>query len=163
MTRDLACAVTLLIVAGLYYALARGMGETALSDAVGPAGLPLIYAYVLAAVAVLLGFVTLLRSRRAAANVSTPARGADRESGGPGAAYRLRRAAGTFAIGVGYCAAMPIIGYPFATALAIAAMAVYQHERPSVRLALVAAGGAAALYALFDVVLGVPMPAPWNA
>jgi hypothetical protein len=67
------------------------------------------------------------------------------------------------AIGVGYLVVAPVIGYPFAVALAIAVTALHEGERPSVRLALVACGGAAALYVLFEVLLGVAMPAPWNA
>lgn len=157
MRRELSCALTLLVLAVTYYAFARNLGETALSDSIGPAGLPLIYAMALAGLAVLLGGAALLQRRRdEAPKVSADA--------GPvrGLAYRTWRAAGTLLIGIVYLVLVSSIGYPFATALAIAAMAIYQGERVSLRVVLVACMGAAALYALFDMLLGVPMPAPWN-
>ncbi len=153
MQRDLVGAVALLAIAVAYYVLARNLDATALADEVGPAGLPLIYATLLAVLAVMLG-VSALVSRTQA--VSAP-----RDE--PRPSRRLRRAAGVLAIGVGYLVVAPVIGYPFAVALAIAAMALHEGERPSLRLALVACAGAAVLYWLFDFVLGVAMPAPWHA
>jgi hypothetical protein len=154
--RDLACSLTLLAVAGIYYALASDIGETALADEIGPAGLPLIYAAVLAGLGVLIGLGVVLRHGLGSGKAA-PARGS-----AIGPLLQLRRAAGALGIGVGYLLVVPVIGYPFAIALLIGAMAVYQGERPTARLALVACAGAAALFVLFDLVLGVPMPAPWN-
>jgi putative tricarboxylic transport membrane protein len=155
LQRDLTSAVTLFVVAAAYYALARELDSTALADEVGPSGLPLIYAAVLAVLAALLGLDALVARARTKA--------APAASDEPSPGRRLRRAAGVLAIGVGYLAVMPLIGYPFAVALAIAATALHEGERPSVRFVLVAGAGAAALYVLFDFVLGVEMPAPWNA
>jgi putative tricarboxylic transport membrane protein len=160
MRRDLTCSLVLLAVAALYYALARDLGQTALSDAVGPAGLPMAYAAVLALLAVLLGAVAWLRRRLGATAASGVSPGDAEAEAGP--ARRVRRAAGALGIGVIYLLIVPWIGYPFAIALAIAAMAVYQGERPTLRLVLIACAGAGALFALFDLVLGVPTPAPWN-
>jgi putative tricarboxylic transport membrane protein len=154
MRRDLACSVILLIVAVCYYAAASRMGQTALSDAVGPAGLPRVYAVALAILGAAIGATALLRRRLG----KTAEPGPD----GPSTSRRLARAAGVVAIGVAYLAVAPVIGYPFAIALMIAAMAVYQGERPSWRAALVASAGAAVLFVLFEVVLGVTLPAPWN-
>jgi Flp pilus assembly protein TadB len=154
MQRDLICSLILLGVAALYYALARELGETALSDAVGPAGLPLVYAAALAAFAVLLSVSAYLRRGRRATTTA-----ADE----PGPGRRLKRALGALAIGGVYIAVVPLIGYPPAMAFAIAAMAAYQGERLGWRLALIAVAGAGALFVLFELVLGVPMPAPWNA
>lgn len=153
MTRELVSAGTLLALAAGYFALARGLDATALADEVGPAGLPLVYAGLLALLAVLLGLAALWARARPSA------RAADE----PATFRRLRRAAGTLAIGIGYLVIAPIIGYPFAVALLIAAMALHQGERPTLRLVLVACAGAAALYGLFELLLGVAMPAPWNA
>jgi hypothetical protein len=155
MRRDLSCAALLLAVAAGYDALARGIGQTALADAIGPAGLPRIYAAVLAVLAVALGAVACLGRLRAEPHPP--------ENDGVTLARRLSRAAGAIAIGVAYLAIVPMIGYPFAMALTIAAMIVYQGERPTLRVALVASAGAAALFLLFDWALGVTMPAPWNA
>jgi hypothetical protein len=151
MRRDLACSLTLLAVSVAYYALASRIGDTALSDAIGPAGLPLIYAAVLAVLAVLLGLSALLRQRLVPASTT---------SAEIRPLFQLRRAGG--ALGVAYLVVAPVIGYPFAIALAIAAMAVYQGERPTLRLAVIACAGAAVFFVLFDLVLGISMPAPWN-
>jgi hypothetical protein len=149
MVRDIACAAVLLFIAVLYYGAARELGETALSDSVGPAGLPSVYAAGLAILAVLIGIATLIGKPVPAAAAA-------------GTGRKLLRAGGALLIGIGYLAVVSSIGYPFAIAAAIAMMALYQGERPSLRLVLVACVGAAALYGLFDLVLGVPMPAPWS-
>jgi hypothetical protein len=153
MRRDLACSLTLLAVSVGYYSLASRIGATALSDAIGPAGLPLIYAAVLAVLAVLLGLSALLRQRLVPASTT-------RAEIRP--LFQLRRAGGALAIGGAYLVVVPVIGYPFAIALAIAAMAVYQGERPTRRLAVVACAGAAVFFVLFELVLGISMPAPWS-
>jgi hypothetical protein len=153
MRRDLACSLTLLAVSVAYYALATRIGDTALSDGIGPAGLPLIYAAVLAVLAVLLGLSAFLRKRLVSANtMHSDVR----------PLHQLRRAGGVLAIGVAYVVVVPVIGYPFAVALAIAAMALYLGEQPTLRLAVIASVGAAAFFVLFDLVLGISMPAPWN-
>lgn len=154
LRRDLACSLLLLIIAIGYYAVARNIGQTALSDAIGPAGLPRVYAGALAMLAVAIGAAAWLRHRLA--EPTAP------ESAGPAPARRLGRGAGAAAIGIAYLATVSIIGYPFAIALTIAAMAVYQGERLSLRVMLVAAAGAATLFVLFDWLLGVTLPAPWN-
>jgi putative tricarboxylic transport membrane protein len=153
VVRDLACSLALLAVAAVYYRLAGDIGETSLSDEVGAAGLPRIYAAALAGLAVLLGLGAMLR--RPLVPPSAP-------SDGVSPALRLRRAAGALVIGAAYLALVPTIGYPFAIALAIAAMAIYQGERATPRLLLVACAGAATLFVLFSLVLGIEMPAPWN-
>jgi putative tricarboxylic transport membrane protein len=162
--RDLACAVLLFALAVGYYVAASRIGQTALSDAVGPTGLPRVYAAALAALAAAIGTTALLRHRlgRTAEPGPNEPETPGLEASGPAALRRLMRGAGAVAIGVVYLAIVNVIGYPFAMAIMIGAMAVYQGERPSLRVAVVAAAGAAALYVLFDVVLGVTMPAPWN-
>jgi putative tricarboxylic transport membrane protein len=152
--RDLICSLILLVVAVCYYVAAIRIGQTALSDAVGPAGLPRIYGIALAVVGIAIGVTAWLRHRLETA--------ADPGSASPRAQRQLVRGAGALAIGIGYLIIVSAIGYPFAMALLIAAMAAYQGERFSLRLLLVAAAGAAALYLLFDIVLGVRLPAPWN-
>jgi hypothetical protein len=153
--RDLICSLVLLVVAACYYVAAGRIGQTALSDAVGPAGLPRIYGLALAFVGAAIGVTAWLKHRFGTA--------ADPSSDDPHAPRQLARGAGTLAIGIGYLAIVSVIGYPFAMALMIAAMAVYQGERLSLRLLFVAAAGAAALYGLFNIVLGVRMPAPWTS
>jgi hypothetical protein len=161
LKRDLACALALLVIAGTYYGLTRALGQTALSDVVGPAGLPTVYATVLAGLGVSLAVLALLKAGFVAGSGAIEHINPGSNGAIP-AGRRLRRAGGAFAIGIVYIAAMPFIGYAFATALAIGAMAAYQGERTSWRLAITACAGAGLLYLLFDVGLGVDMPAPWK-
>ena len=169
MKRDLVCALALLTLAAAYYGVARTLGQTALADSVGPAGLPLVYAAVLAGLAVLLACAALLRTRLAPRTGKTSERpaGDARGPGQPGSevptAKRLRRAAGALAIGIAYIATVPYLGYLMTTALVLGAMAAYQGEKISKRLFLVAGIGAVVLYLLFDLALGIDMPGPWTA
>jgi hypothetical protein len=153
--RDLICSLALLGVAVLYYAGARELGQTALSDAIGPAGLPRVYAAVLAALAVMLALTAYLGRGRAPKIPAAPSSQAR-----PG--RRLLRALGAWAIGAAYLLIVPISGYPIAVALAIASMAAYQGERIGWRLLLISCAGAGALFVLFELVLGVQMPGAWS-
>ncbi len=153
MARDLTCSAILLVIAAGYYSVASHIGRSALADGVGPAGLPVVYALVLATIAlVLAGKAVLLRAADSAAVAGKPALG-----------FGLRRAAGAFAIGVGYVLIVPLAGYFLTLVLVIAAMALYQGERASARLATIAVAGAAVFWLLFVGLLGVPMPALWGS
>ena len=165
MRRDLAASAILLIVAVAYYVASIRLGRTALSDAVGPAGLPRVYAIALTALAVTIGLNAWLIDRFGSAADALPSeqgKRVDRRSAEThDASHRLRRAGGVVAIGIGYLIIVSLIGYPLAMALMIAAVAVYQGERPRLRTLLIAGAGATALYVLFDIVLGVALPTPW--
>ena len=152
--RDLVCSFVLLVIAGGYFAAASRIGSTALSDAVGAGGLPRVYGAVLAVLAIIIGIGALLR-RHLVSNIEP-------DDGTGRTLHRLTRAAITVAAGVLYLSTVGIIGYPFAIALLITGMSVYQGERLSWRTVLTALLGAAALYVLFEIVLGVTLPAPWN-
>ena len=155
MARDLTCAAVLLFVAGSYYALASNIGRSALDDAVGPAGLPVVYALVLATIALVLAGQAVLRTLLLRAVDDSAAAGQP--------TLVLRRAGGVFAIGIGYVLGVPLVGYFLALVLVIAAMALYQGERASARLATIAVAGAALFWLLFVRLLGIPMPALWGA
>ena len=79
----------------------------------------------------------------------------------PSLGFILRRAAGVFAIGVGYLLIVPLAGYFATLILVIAAMALFYGERASARLAATAVGGAAVFWMLFVWLLGIPMPGMW--
>jgi hypothetical protein len=157
MARQLTCSVILLMIAAGYYSVASHIGRSALADEVGPAGLPVVYALVLAAVALALAATALFRPLLLRTVAVTAA------AGEPTLGFLLRRAGGVFAIGVGYVLIVPLAGYFLTLVLVIAAMALYQGERASVRLATVAVAGAAVFWLLFVGLLGVPMPALWGA
>ncbi len=155
MARELTCAAVLLFVAGSYYALASNIGRSALADEVGPAGLPVVYALVLATIALVLAGQAVLRTLLLRAVDDSAAAGQP--------TLVLRRAGGVFAIGIGYVLGVPLVGYFLALVLVIAAMALFQGERASARLATIAVGGAALFWLLFVRLLGIPMPALWGA
>ena len=148
MPKDLAGAVLLLLVAAGYHALAGGINPSALDDGVGAAGIPFIYAALVAAMGL------SLAARAAAARWFGRAapRLADVES------RRLRGAAGMLGIGVAYVAVVAFLGYPLAIAGVVAGAALYQGERPGWRLVRIAAGGGAAFWLFFEGFLRLDMP-----
>ena len=157
MARQLTCSVILLIIAAGYYSVASHIGRSALADEVGPAGLPVVYALVLAAVALALAAKALFRPLLVRTVAATAA------AGEPTPGFLLRRAGGVFAIGVGYVLIVPLAGYFLTLVLVIGAMALYQRERASARVATVAVVGAAIFWLLFVGLLGVPMPTLWGS
>ncbi len=157
MARQLTCSAILLMIAAGYYSVASHIGRSALADEVGPAGLPVVYALVLATVALALAATALFRPLLLRTVAVTAA------AGEPTLGFLLRRAGGVFAIGVGYVLIVPLAGYFLTLVLVIAAMALYQGERASARLATVAVAGAAVFWLLFVGLLGVPLPALWGS
>lgn len=155
MARDLTCAAVLFTLAAVYYLFASGIGRSALSDEVGPAGLPLVYATILGGLAILLALKTALRFALARGRLVSD----DEQK--PRAAFVLGRAAGTLAIGAGYVLLVNILGYWLSLALLLPAMATYQGEQFSRRLLLISVAGATVFWALFVWLLGIPMPSPW--
>lgn len=155
MKRDFVCAAVLLAIAAIYFALASGIGRSALADEVGPAGLPLAYAVLLAALAIALALKTSVRyalSRRS--EVPAPAQG-------PSAGFVVARAAGTLAIGAAYVIVVNVLGYWLSLVLLLPAMARYQGEGIGRRMLLIAVAGATVFWLLFVWLLGIPMPRPW--
>lgn len=150
--RDLLGALILLLVAGGYHAASLGINRSALSDEVGAAGLPVVYAGALTALALALAIKALVSRRLAGRS------GADAGDDLRGEGRKLLRAAGMLAIGVGYIAIVDIAGYLLSVMAVIALVAVYQGERMGRRLAGLAIGGGAMFFVFFILVLGIDMP-----
>ena len=148
MPKDLAGAVLLLLVAAGYYALAGGIDPSALDDGVGAAGIPFIYAAMVAAMGL------ALAARAAAARWF--GRAVPRLAGAE--SRRLLGAAGMLGIGVAYVAVVAFVGYPLAVAGVLAGAALYQGARPGWRLVRIALAGSAAFWLFFDRVLRLNMP-----
>lgn len=144
MTRDTALGLLLLALAAGYYALAAAIPAGDLSDAVGPAGLPKVYAVVLAVLALTL----IARSIRARALAAGP----------PVTRRQLARAGGMLAIGAVYIAIIPFTGYLLTMAGLLVGTAYYQGGRLDRRVLLVGVIGAAVLWVVFVQVLGVDHP-----
>jgi hypothetical protein len=140
--RDITLGVAALALAGAYAALARTIPVSLLSDAVGPGGVPLAIAVVMAAA----GAVLILRSlvRPADDVLPQPLHG---------------RAAGLLALLVGYVVAVPFLGYPLSLGLLAGAVALYAGARPGLGLAGFAAATGALFWFGFVRVMGIPFPA----
>ena len=145
MRKDLISSAILLAVAGLYYLAATGIPTSTLEDEVGPRGLPVVLAIMLALVAIVIGTRAL---------VSVPVTGeASKEAEAP-----WPRAIGMWLIGAAYIPVAEYLGYWVALALLITVVSLYEGMKFSWRSALVALGGATFFWLLFSVLLGVRVP-----
>jgi putative tricarboxylic transport membrane protein len=159
MTRDVVLGAILLAVAGAYYMTASAIPDSQLADAVGPRGLPDAYAVLLAALSLLL-IARSVRARRrpavavAGERVDAPAR-------------TIRQVAALLAIGIVYIAVVPFAGYLVSIAGLIVATAFYyggrtdsrEHKPATRQVLLVGFAGAALLWLVFVILLGIPQPA----
>ena len=149
MSRDLACSIVLLAIAAGYYSAASGITRSALSDEVGPAGLPIVYSTLLAILALLIGLQAVVRA-------VIDRREAQQES--PATPFKPWRTVAIAGVGATYVVTVSLFGYAATLALAIGLTAWLLGARPSFRLAAIAIGGAGIFWLLFVTVLGVPMP-----
>ena len=143
---EMVFGVVVLAAAAAYFAAARAIPASLLDDVVGSRGVPIVYAVVLAA----LGLVQIAR-----AAISRSAGESQTDQSKPS----HRKTLGILAIGAGYGALLPWLGYPGSIALLIAATAAHQGAGLNARVAAVAIGGAACMWALFVWLLGIPQPA----
>jgi hypothetical protein len=149
MNRDFTAGLLGLTFAIAYYAMATHIQASQLADEVGPAGLPKIYGVLLG------GFSALLMAR--ALILRPVVVGKPRAPGEEW--FALRRALGVLAIGIGYVALVPWLGYPLAIALVIGAASLYGGGQISLRLALIAGLGALGLWFVFVFLLHIGQPA----
>lgn len=150
MTRDAVVGTVILAFAGLYWLAARGIRHSSLEDSIGAAGLPNTLAALLAGLALLLILRSLFLARRSDEPTATDA---DRDV--PRAHLR---ALGMLALGVAYLVVIPSLGYAVSVALLVATVALYNHQRPSLRLALVTILISVGFYLLFVRLLHIPLP-----
>ena len=139
MNRDAAFGGACLALAIVYYLLATSIPESQLADAVGPQGLPKIYAVALGALSLLL----IARSFRASEV-------RERQS------FRF---VGLLLIGAVYIVVIPYAGYLLSLTGLIAATYVYQARTLTSRAMAVALAGAACFWLLFVQILGIQHPA----
>jgi putative tricarboxylic transport membrane protein len=140
VSRDGALGLGGLVLAGAYYLMAADVPESQLADAVGPQGLPKIYA------AVLTGLSLILVARSFSSK-------SDDQKAPP-----LLRPAGLLAFGAVYLAIVPFLGYVVSIAGLIAVTTWYQGGIFNRRIFLVSVGGAVVFWLMFVRLLGVPHP-----
>jgi hypothetical protein len=146
--KDLLGAAILLLIAGAYYWATLRIPFSTLDDGVGPRGFPLVLTVALVIVATAIAVRALTR---------VPA-GTRNQDDVKEVEARWPRALGVLAFGALYIPASVVLGYPLALFLLLAAVPLYEGLRFSWRVLAVAAGGAAAFYVLFVIVLGVRQP-----
>ncbi len=150
MPRDALIGTVLLAFAGLYWLAAGGIHRSSLEDSIGAAGVPNTLAALLAGLAVLLILRSFFSRSRSAPRVS-----GDTPDNAPVAHLR---ALGMLVLGIGYLLIVPSLGYTLSVAFLIAAVALYNHQQATWRLALFTGLLAVGLYFLFVRVLGIPLP-----
>jgi hypothetical protein len=142
VNRDGVLGLLLLAVAAAYFAAAAAIPPSTLADAVGPGGLPRAYAVVLGVLAI----GQLARARGGGVR-------------GPALSRQLLlRVAGLLGLGVAYLIAVPWAGYPLSIACLLIGTASYQGGRLDRRVVSVGVGGAALLWLIFVLVLGIQYP-----
>ena len=149
MNRDLVFGSATLAVAIVYYALTSTIPPSDLADPIGPQGLPKIYAFVLAA----LSIVLIARSVR---------RPATEERSDPGSRIPhpgRMRVVGMLLIGIAYILVLPYLGYLVSVAMLIAATTYFQGGPLNARTLLISISGAALFWALFIWLLRIQYPA----
>jgi putative tricarboxylic transport membrane protein len=151
MTRDLALGSVLLAIAGTYYLMTAAIPDSLLADAVGPQGLPKVYAILLALLALVL-MARAVRGRRAV-GATTRRERTDQP------ARTIGRVTAMLAIGVVYIAVVPFAGYVMSIAGVIVGTASYQGGGVTRPVLLVGAAGALLLWLLFVMLLRIPQPA----
>ena len=145
-SRDLTFGGVMLALGIAYYWLTTGIPQSALDDAVGPVGLPRLYAVILVA----LSLVTIVRGV-----LVRMRRQSSRREGAPRQSWRF---SGMLTIGVLYVAIVPWLGYLLSVALLIAGTAWYQGGALNRRVIIVSASGALLLWLLFVAFLRIPQP-----
>jgi putative tricarboxylic transport membrane protein len=145
MSRDLVASVILLCIAAAYYAASTTIPSSTLEDSVGPRGLPVVLAALLAMIAVVIGVRALI-----IAPVSGEAP-KDAEASWP-------RAIGMLVIGALYIPVASFLGYWLTLVVLLLAVILYEGMKPSWRMLAIALGGATFFFLLFDVLLGVRVP-----
>ena len=153
-----------LTISVLYYWMATLVPVSQLADAIGPQGLPKVYAVILAG----LSLILLVRSSR---DPGSEIRG-PKESGKPPAAdprslipdprsrsrSRSFRAAGMLVIGIAYILVAPWLGYLLSISGLIFATAYYQGGTVGRQAAVVALCGGVFFWLLFVTFMGIAQP-----
>jgi len=161
--RDLAFGGAALAISILYYYLATLVPVSQLADAIGPQGLPKVYAVILAA----LSLILLIRSvRDPGSGIRDPkgsgkpaaAMSEDPRSPIPDPRSRLVRAAGMLLIGIVYIVLAPWLGYLLSIAGLIFATTYYQGGTVGRPAALVALCGGIFFWVLFVAFMGIAQP-----
>lgn len=149
-SRDLVGGLVAIVLGSLYLVFSIRQRVSALADSIGPAGMPKVLGFLMVALGIVLCIQAIYQYRKSA--LSSPA-----EWDGIGG--QILRAFGLVCIAIAYIYLIAILGYVPSIALLLAAVAIYLGATISWRLAVIALCGSLALWAIFVLLLDVPMPA----
>jgi putative tricarboxylic transport membrane protein len=152
MMKDAVSSFVLLLIAFGYYSLATDINRSALADEIGAAGVPIVYAALLAGIGLALALKVMLVLYR------MPSMASLEQGSLRGEGRTLLRTIGMLIIGVCYLMSITVMGYFISMAGLIFLVALYQGEKAGWRLAGIAVGGAVCFWVLFDRLLGTEMP-----
>ncbi|MDF1608701.1 tripartite tricarboxylate transporter TctB family protein [Hoeflea sp. YIM 152468] len=151
LSRDFVSGLAAISIGAIYLVFAYGLRTSALDDSVGPGGMPRAYGWMMLILGLMIAAGSIIKHIRSGA---APDLGIEWKGQG----RRVVWAAGLLAIGALYIFGISTLGYPVAIALLLAAVSLYQGARPGVQIIAIGIGGAAFLWAVFVLVLGVSMP-----
>jgi putative tricarboxylic transport membrane protein len=154
MNKDLLSGVVLIAVAVTYYAWSTQIADSTLSDEIGAGGLPQVLAIILAILGFCLAGRALLSMKLNSATVNKAKDDDDEEDRNA----PFPRAVGFLLFGAAYVLLLPLIGYVIATALLIAAIAIYEGAPRTWVVPAAAVGGGVLYWAIFVKLLGVNQP-----
>jgi putative tricarboxylic transport membrane protein len=157
MQRSLVTGIAALVIGAGYLAMAFQLHASALADAVGPAGLPKVFGFLMVALGLVQCLQAILAGRQPETAVAAGAVAIESAEEGVGWAG-LARAGGLLAIAVGYLLVIKVIGYPLAVAALLIAVAIYGGAKVTWRVFAIGIAGAAVYWLLFVEVLGIPLP-----
>jgi putative tricarboxylic transport membrane protein len=152
---DLALAGTLLLIGVLLLIAIAGLPAGTSADPVGPRGFPSLLAVGFLGSATALAAKAMLARRHPRAYLLASADPDSADSEGPVLRSRLVLASITI---VGYVLLLPIVGFLLITPAFIVALIIIQGGVATRSLIVMAVGFPIAVYLLFAVLLGVPLP-----
>ena len=150
MGKDLASGIVMLVISGIVYYGATGIGTSFMADPVGPAGLPKV-------LAVALGVLSLLLIAQASLKLLKSRAKARPEAVGKRWRPHLL-ATGMLGIGLGYVVIAEFVGYLVGIALVILVTTLYQGAARNWRAPAIAIGGALSFWLLFVALLNIGQP-----
>lgn len=148
-SKDFAGGLASVSVGSLYLYFSLSLRSSALSDTVGPAGFPKLLGVLMVFLGVVLCIQSLYNYFKQKASMSEEWHGQARV---------ILRASGMLGMGIIYLLLVKTLGYLISIMLLIFMVALYQGVKPGWRVAIIAIAGAAGLWAIFTLLLGVSMP-----
>jgi putative tricarboxylic transport membrane protein len=154
-TKDFTGGLAAICFASFYLYRAFQQRVSALADTIGPAGMPKVLGFLMLALGIILCLQALYRTFNTASQTNTAETNA---SEWQGEGKKILSAFGLLGLAIVYLLIVSFLGYALSIAILLAAVALYLGATLSWKLGVIALGGAGLLWAIFVILLGVPMP-----